>query len=176
MNKKLIFILGGVRSGKSSFAANLANGLSERVLYVATGIPIDEEMKERIEKHRESRPEKWKTVEEEDIVSTILKHQDHETILIDCLNFFISNMITDQEKPENSTDKIINKVKELLNVLTETNSNAIIVGNEVGMGIVPPYPLGRFYRDVAGYANRLAAERADEVYFMMAGIPLKIKG
>jgi adenosylcobinamide kinase/adenosylcobinamide-phosphate guanylyltransferase len=176
MNKKLTFILGGVRSGKSSFAVKLASELSERVLYIATGIPIDEEMKERIEKHRKSRPEKWKTIEEEDIVSAILKHQDHKTILIDCLNFFISNMITDQEKPENSADKIIDKVKELLNVVTKTNSNAIIVGNEVGMGVVPPYPLGRFYRDITGYANQLVAKKADEVYFVMAGIPLKIKG
>ncbi|MBI4743807.1 MAG: bifunctional adenosylcobinamide kinase/adenosylcobinamide-phosphate guanylyltransferase, partial [Actinobacteria bacterium] len=61
-------------------------------------------------------------------------------------------------------------------VLVKTDANVIIVGNEVGMGVVPPYPLGRFYRDIAGYANQLAAEKADEVYFMMAGIPLKIKG
>ena len=173
---KLILILGGVRSGKSSFAVEKAKKLSSGqsgVVYVATASPLDEEMRRRIEKHRKRRPASWKTVEERKDTSKILaKLGKASIVIIDCLTILISNILLSGEREA----KILKKIKEFFTTLKKRNLTALIVSNEVGMGIVPENRLGRSFRDIAGQTNQIVAKLADEVYLLEAGIPVKIKG
>jgi len=173
---KLILILGGARSGKSSFAIQQAKKLSSGcsgVVYVATASPLDEEMKRRIERHKKRRPSSWKTIEERIETSKILaKSSKAGLVIIDCLTMLISNLLLSGEG-EVAT---LRRMKELFKGLRQRNSTALIVSNEVGMGIVPENSLGRNFRDIAGKTNQIAAAMADEVYLMEAGIPVKIKG
>lgn len=184
---KIILITGGARSGKSKFAEELLKN-SNRVVYVATGIAFDDEMKERIAWHKSSRNTAWKTVEAYRDIDSVLTDiiEDKKYILIDCLTLMVSNlMILDKEIDWDTADiKTVNSVEreiqtEVGKVLTfagEFTGETIIVTNEVGMGIVPPAPLGRYYRDIAGRMNQIAAEAADHVYFVVSGIPVRIKG
>lgn len=170
---KLILIIGGVRSGKSDYAQKLASKSKKPVIYVATGEALDEEMKKRIEKHRKKRADNWKTIEEPKNVDKVilnLKEKKH-LILIDCLTLLISNLILANLKEK----EILKKVRNLLKVLKDKQFETVIVSNEVGMGVVPAHKLGRNFRDVAGRINQIIAQRADEVYFMISGIPLRIK-
>ncbi len=173
---KIILILGGARSGKSSFAVARAKELSpgkSGVVYVATAFPIDEEMKRRIRRHRKSRPASWKTIEERADTSKILANLGKASIVIvDCLTILVSNLLLSGEK-EAATLK---KIQEFLRSLKKRDLTALIVSNEVGMGIVPESRLGRSFRDIAGQTNQMVARLADEVYLLEAGIPGKIKG
>ncbi|MFB0528239.1 MAG: bifunctional adenosylcobinamide kinase/adenosylcobinamide-phosphate guanylyltransferase [bacterium] len=175
---KLILILGGARSGKSSFAVAQAKKLSSGqsgvagVAYVATASAVDEEMKRRIERHRKRRPASWKTIEERVDISKILaKLEKVSIVIIDCLTILISNFLLSGEKEA----AILKKIKELSRTLKRRNLTTLIVSNEVGMGIVPENRLGRSFRDIAGQSNQIVAELADEVYLLEAGIPVKIK-
>jgi adenosylcobinamide kinase/adenosylcobinamide-phosphate guanylyltransferase len=173
---KLILILGGARSGKSSFAVARAKKLSSGrcgVVYVATASGLDEEMKRRIERHRKKRPSSWKTIEErKDISKIFAKLGKASVVIIDCLTILISNLLLSGEK-EAAT---LRKIKEFLGSLRKRKLTALIVSNEVGMGIVPENRLGRNFRDIAGQSNQIVAKMADEVYLLEAGIPVKIKG
>lgn len=173
---KLILILGGARSGKSSFAVAQAKKLSSGqsgVVYVATASALDEEMKRRIERHKKRRPASWKTIEERKDISKILaKLGEARIVIIDCLTILISNLLLSGEK-EIATLK---KIKEFFRTLKKRNLTTLIVSNEVGMGIVPENRLGRSFRDIAGQTNQIVAKLADEVYLLEAGIPVKIKG
>ena len=172
---RLILILGGARSGKSSFAVARAKKLSSGqpgVVYVATASCGDEEMKRRIERHRKSRPASWKTVEERVDTSKILAEIGNASIvIIDCLTILISNLLLSEEKEAVT----LKKIKEFFRSLKRRNLTALIVSNEVGMGIVPENRLGRNFRDIAGQANQIVAKMAEEVYLLEAGIPIKIK-
>lgn len=180
---KLYFITGGARSGKSRFAEELASSLEEQVLYIATCEARDDEMLRRIELHKKRRSLLWKTIEEPFNVDKILSQYGNEfkVILIDCLTLFVTNHLfagqNDQELKFTieKEDEILNKVRKLANISLEVNANVIIVSNEVGMGLVPVNSLGRFYRDLLGRVNQVIANKADEVYFMVSGLPLKIK-
>ena len=173
---KLILILGGARSGKSSFAVAQAKKLSSRqsgVVYVATASALDEEMKRRIERHKKRRPSSWKTIEERKDISKILaKLGKASIVIIDCLTILISNLLLSGER-EIATLK---KIKQFFRTLKRRNLTTLIVSNEVGMGIVPENRLGRTFRDIAGQTNQIVAKLADEVYLLEAGIPVKIKG
>ncbi|MFQ5868056.1 MAG: bifunctional adenosylcobinamide kinase/adenosylcobinamide-phosphate guanylyltransferase [bacterium] len=173
---KLILILGGARSGKSSFAVEQAKKLSSGhsgVVYVATASALDEEMKRRIEKHRKRRPASWKTIEEKRDLSKILpKLAKVNVVIIDCLTLLISNLLLSGEKEVG----ILKRMKGFSRTLKRRNFTTLIVSNEVGMGIVPENRLGRSFRDIAGQTNQIVAELADEVYLLEAGIPIKIKG
>lgn len=183
---KIIFITGGARSGKSRFAEGLLKG-RDAVLYVATGIGFDAEMKDRISRHRSQRNPAWKTVECYRNIAGALKDNcgDRKYILLDCVTIMISNILVldaglDWDKAGMAeVDKVEEKVrKEMRDIIVmahDFNGETIIVSNELGMGIVPPTPLGRHYRDIAGKVNQLLAAEADEVYFMVSGIPVKIK-
>ena len=179
MAKKFILILGGARSGKSTFAQSLAKRLGEKVLFVATGEPLDEEMVARIEKHKRARPENWCTLEIDVKVAQSLEGWigDADVVLLDCLTLLVSNVLTKAQEADfaEAEKQVMAEMEELISVANKYESNFIVVSNEVGLGLVPENKLGRIYRDLLGKANQLLAEHASEVYFMAAGIPIKIK-
>lgn len=180
VNKKCIFVLGAARSGKSRFAQELASQLGERVLFVATAAPGDEEMRQRIEAHRGSRPSSWTTMEIHEDVGEILRRKSGyaQVVLVDCLSLLIANLLPQSEEDYDPTTieaRARAEVARLVAAMDELPASFIVVSNEVGMGLVPPYPLGRLYRDVLGRANQSLAQRADDVYLMVAGIPLRVK-
>jgi adenosylcobinamide kinase/adenosylcobinamide-phosphate guanylyltransferase len=178
---KLILILGGARSGKSTFAQGLAGELGgERVLYVATAEAEDEEMRRRIERHRRERPAGWGTLEARRNVGQAIQegYGDAKAVLVDCLTVLVSNRLLafeDAFAPEVEA-AVMTEVEELAACAQIVPGSFIVVSNEVGMGVVPPYPLGRAYRDLLGKANQVLARRADEVYLLVAGLPLTLKG
>lgn len=161
----ITLILGGARSGKSSFAQKLAEG--RKVLFVATAEALDDEMKARIEEHRRSRPSTWRTLEATARLGKKIAENagDAEVIIIDCITMLVSNALRDAEK----------EVDELIDCMNKVNADFIVISNEVGLGIVPENKLSREYRDTLGLVNQRLTECADEVFFMIAGIPVKIK-
>lgn len=184
--KQLVLILGGVRSGKSSFAEKLAAQLGERVLFVATAQPLDVEMRKRIEKHRLKRSGSWRTLEAPLQVGAALKAHlgDADVVLLDCLTVLVSNLMMgtslhesqpDGVSPEDLGRRVNEELEGLLSALEVTETSLVVVSNEVGMGLVPPYLSGRIYRDILGQANQILAQRADQVYWLFAGIPVELK-
>lgn len=198
MAKKFILILGGARSGKSTFAQSLAKRLRESVLFVATGEPLDEEMASRIEEHKKMRPKNWRTLEIATNVGQKLQDQikDADVVLLDCITLLVSNILTKEDKkpfssPSKGEDEgegenteaipeaekqVMAEMEDLIDCIDKHECNFIVVSNEVGLGLVPDNKLGRVYRDLLGKANQLLAQHATEIYFMVSGIPVKIKG
>jgi adenosylcobinamide kinase/adenosylcobinamide-phosphate guanylyltransferase len=174
MDKKLIFITGGCRSGKSQFALDYANRHFRKKLYLATCEALDEEMVKRIEDHKKRRGLDWQTVEEPiKIAEAIRQHEnDMEVILLDCITLWLSNLLIRQK----SDYAIMEEVSRLIDTVKQGQPSLIFVSNEVGMGIVPVDPLGRRFRDLAGMANQKMAEGAQTVVFMVSGIPIFLKG
>lgn len=180
MDKKLIFVSGGARSGKSSFVENWAIENGKNVLFIATAERSDEEMNERIEKHIKSRPDSWDTIEAPLNISKYLseEHKIFDTIIVDCVNLLASNALLKLPKDssqEDSDKAILFQIDDLLDIYAKSSANWLIVTNEVGLGLVPPYKLGRLFRDSLGRANQKLAQIADEVIFMVSGIPLYVK-
>src|SRR3989338_3073606 len=171
---KLTFILGGARSGKSSFAVELAKEYKS-VTYVATAQVLDDEMRERVEMHKKLRPASWKVVESHVNVANTVERLKADLILIDCLTLYVSNLLLDANKEDTKEEYITNEIKRLCDASENVSADVIMVSNEVGLGIVPADPLGRKFRDIAGRVNQIVASRADEVYFVTAGIPQKLK-
>ncbi len=186
MKREIILILGGARSGKSRFAQQLATELGERVLFVATAGPLDEEMRQRIGHHRKARPSQWRTLEVSNgIAQAIREHRgDAEVVILDCLSLLIANLMSPTHDPAelervdyDTVEQEMNAELERVIALAEDLPiRLIIVSNEVGMGLVPVYPVGRTYRDLLGRANQFIAQRADRVYLVVTGIALKLKG
>jgi adenosylcobinamide kinase/adenosylcobinamide-phosphate guanylyltransferase len=173
------FILGGARSGKSRFAQELASKFGEKVLFVATGEPLDEEMYTRIEMHKRSRSPTWKTLEAPTNVAKAIrsKIEDAEVVILDCLTLLTSNLMGTEDTDAETLEKMVAaELEELVAFMRTTKAYFIIVSNEVGLGVVPAYPAGRVYRDALGKANQMLARNADEFYFMVAGIPIPLKG
>ncbi|MDI6703666.1 MAG: bifunctional adenosylcobinamide kinase/adenosylcobinamide-phosphate guanylyltransferase [bacterium] len=170
---RLIFITGGARSGKSAYAVELAKGISQEVTFIATCIPKDQEMKERIELHRKERPSNWKTIEEgKDVASILLETEPLcKVVIIDCLTFLISNLLL-MNKDE---DYIKDGILRIVDVISHAKYTTIVVSNEVGFGIVPKNRLGRRFRDIVGIANQIIARSSHQVYLMISGIPIKLK-
>ncbi|MEM7114769.1 MAG: bifunctional adenosylcobinamide kinase/adenosylcobinamide-phosphate guanylyltransferase [Chloroflexota bacterium] len=179
MGKRLTLILGGARSGKSSYAEKLAAEAGGSVLYVATAEAGDEEMEQRIVAHQAQRPSSWTTLEAtEQVGHAITKQPPHEVILLDCLNMLVSNVLLANEKEgaERIQTAVQAELDSLLTSYQQQNGHWIIVSNEVGLGLVPVYSLGRLFRDELGRANQHLAAAADEVLFMVAGLPMIVKG
>ena len=181
------FITGGARSGKSRFAEGFLK-YEEKVIYIATGIAFDDEMRDRIAKHKESRNKNWITIEAYKGFKNILQDKlaERDFILLDCVTLMVSNLMLlekniDWEKSSpdevNLIEKSIqNEIYEFMDIAKDFSGETVIVSNELGMGIVPPTPVGRYYRDIAGRINQIIADISDEVYFIVSGIPVKIKG
>ena len=178
MAKKSIFILGGARSGKSHFAQQLAGKLGDKVLFVATGEALDEEMQARIAEHKKARPKSWRTLEISTGIGKEIEKQigDAEVVIIDCLTLLVSNLLHDEPAYPEAEKRVTTEIDELLACMDKLDASFIIVSNEVGMGLVPETRLGRIYRDLLGKANRLIAQHTKEIYFMVAGMPIEVKG
>ena len=176
MEKQLILILGGARSGKSACAEDLARQ-GERTLFVATAEALDDDMKRRIEKHRARRPAAWDTLEEPlDPVAAIPSAlAGHDTLLIDCLTLWVSNLLLQLGDDADAETEILSRAGALLDLYDRTEARWILVSNEVGLGVAPATELGRNYRDVLGRVNQLFASRADKVYLMVAGLPVDLR-
>lgn len=167
---KLTLVLGGARSGKSSFALRLGQGKKKKA-FIATLNPLDGEMRSRVTKHKKERDKSWKTFEEEiKIPALIIELKPaYELILLDCLTLWLSNLMQRGLDVQKESEK-------LLGALKKNGAEVVIVSNEVGMGIVPESALGRAFRDNAGRLNQAIAQASDTVWLVSAGIPLKIKG
>ncbi len=176
MARRLIFILGGARSGKSAFAERLAQP-GAKVLFVATAQALDEDMERRIEVHRRSRPPEWRTLEEPFELALAIPPalEGHDICLLDCLTLWVSNLLLRMEDSPTAEEEILSEADRLLEVYSRTSATWIVVSNEVGLGVVPPYPLGTKFRDILGRVNQTFASCADEVYLMIAGMGLEIK-
>lgn len=182
---RICLVTGGARSGKSRFAEEYLHTQFKDVLYIATAIPFDNEMKERIKKHKEQRPSHWPTYEGHRDLWKIVKNTDTSAILLDCVTIMITNLMFDHMGDKDITEcdgqliekKISEEVQKLIEAVKEEYTGTIImVTNEVGSGLVPEHALSRYYRDLAGRINQLIARQADEVYLAVSGIPVKIKG
>jgi adenosylcobinamide kinase/adenosylcobinamide-phosphate guanylyltransferase len=182
MSKRLTLILGGARSGKSSHAEQLAMQRGKRVAYVATAQARDEEMVQRIANHQAQRPLDWQTLEAPTQVGNVIaqaeRTRDWDIVLVDCLTLLASNVILTLPEPVEVTAAeaaLRVEIDALLAAYQASQASWVIVSNEVGLGIVPAYPLGRVYRDALGRANQQLAAVADEVLFMVAGLPMRVK-
>lgn len=176
-----ILILGGARSGKSRFAQQLARQVAgDDVLFIATAEAGDDEMRERIAMHQRSRPESWSLLEAPTAVGEALNNANRAfgAVIVDCLTLLISNVMlaADDSVPAREVERQVDREVEcLLAACVRAAGVVIIVSGEVGMGLVPDNPLGRFFRDLHGRANQRIAVECDAVYQMIAGIPLDVK-
>jgi adenosylcobinamide kinase/adenosylcobinamide-phosphate guanylyltransferase len=170
MSKKIVFITGGVRSGKSSFVLKEASKIPSKKVYIATAEALDEEMRERIEDHKRKRGRDWDTYEEPIKIADVIKNikDQYSVIVIDCLTLWLSNLFLNNKNVEK-------EIEYFCCSLSTVHCPLFIVSNEVGMGIVPENKMARNFRDMAGILNQKVAKISDEVYVVVAGIPLKIK-
>jgi len=164
-------VLGGARSGKSAFAERLASECGGPVLYVATATADDDEMAARIALHRAQRASTWRTLESPTNIGVRVRSElgDATTVLVEDLTLLLANLMA-----EDDTSAETRAIAEV-NALLTLAAHVVVVSNEVGMGIVPPYPLGRVFRDALGRLNQLAATASTEVYLLVAGLPLQLK-
>ncbi len=179
----LILILGGARSGKSACAEQLAGERGGAVLFVATATAGDEEMAQRIAAHRAARPTAWRTLEAPQGVAEAVAAEGGvvadgaATIVVDWLTLLVSNLLLLHEAAGEGVvaREVDAEIDALLGAVEASAATWIVVSNEVGMGLVPPYPLGRWYRDLLGRVNARVAAKADRAYLLVAGLPLDLK-
>lgn len=183
---KIVFVTGGARSGKSTFAEKYCIENSKNLGYIATAEALDNEMKDRIKKHQFQRGSLWTTYERpldiELVISNVMN--SHEYVLLDCITMYISNMMfrnelnfdtISEEKANEIEAEICLSIIRILEGVKVSSGNLVIVSNEIGLGIVPDNKLSRIYRDYVGRANQICAKHADEVYLVLSAIPVKIK-
>ena len=165
-------VLGGAASGKSRFAQQLAERQPGSLLYVATALAGDDEMAERIARHRQARGERWRTLEAPlDLTVVVPAATGHSAVLVECVTLWLTNLLLAGESPA----AVWPAVEVFLKVLAGLPAPLILVSNEVGQGIVPEHALARTFRDLAGQVNQRLAARADSVWLVTAGLPLQLK-
>jgi adenosylcobinamide kinase / adenosylcobinamide-phosphate guanylyltransferase len=168
----LTFLLGGARSGKSALAVRTASSWSGPVVFVATGAAVDEEMAERIRRHRAERPSAWTTVEEPVELRDALRGVPTDTcLLVDCLSLWVANLLEAAWRD----DAVEEEATALALTLASREALTLVVSNEVGLGVVPETPLGRRYRDVLGRVNAIFAEVASEPLLVVAGRVVRLE-
>jgi adenosylcobinamide kinase/adenosylcobinamide-phosphate guanylyltransferase len=167
-----VLVLGGARSGKTGFAERLAMRAGEKPLYLATAEALDAEMRERVKLHQQQRHKRFATLEESLALATALKAaaRTHDVILVDCLTLWITNLLGAGHNVAVAVDELIATLPGI------TTAQVILVSNEVGLGIVPDNAMARMFRDLAGAAHQRLAEICDEVHFVVAGLPMTLKG
>lgn len=180
-------VVGGARSGKSTFAENKAKEYGGNITYLATSVITDESMADRVKKHRAQRPQEWKTIERYKNFSELqidIDFVNSDTVMIDCITTLITNFMIDSgidfdnckvEEVNILESKIKEEVLNLISLCRNLNKKLIIVSNEVGLGVVPAYYMGNFFRDISGRINSSIAIEADNVYFTVSGLPMKLK-
>ncbi len=183
----ITLVIGGARSGKSRYALQKASMHPGHKAYIATAQALDDEMTERIEKHRKERSDKWMTYEEPIRIASLMKgfSNKYDVILVDCLTLWLSNLLNRPQNTEDTKQIVEIDIQNFLDTVKLFKGNdrlldsefrhLFIVSNEVGLGIVPDNELSRIFRDLSGYLNQRVAEVANEVYLMTAGLPLRIK-
>ena len=171
-NKEIVLVLGGARSGKSSWALEYTENHYNSYMFLATAQVMDDEMADRVRLHKEVRGPKWRLREEPLEIAQILETDVPGTkaVLIDCMTIWLSNVLLQQGE-----EKVPVYRDRLIKALGQTKASVIIVSNEVGTGIVPEHPLGRQYRDMAGFLNQKLAAAADKVAMIVAGLPIFLK-
>lgn len=176
---KIILILGGARSGKSSYALEKAEKLGGKKLFIATATETDAEMKIRIQNHRKARSRDWDTDEVPISISETLKKKAefYNVILIDCLTLWLFNVMESNKKAVETINTLVADLQDIRHFpyCSVELSAILIVSNEIGLGIVPENKLARTFRDEAGRLNQKIAGVSDEVYFMVSGMPLELK-
>ncbi|KTB48601.1 bifunctional adenosylcobinamide kinase/adenosylcobinamide-phosphate guanylyltransferase [Dehalogenimonas alkenigignens] len=184
MKKRSVLLIGGARSGKSSFAEEMARQVGGEVLFVATAEARDEEMRRRIEVHQKSRPAHWYTLEAPCRVGSCISQDGHNlsVVVLDCITLLVNNILcqhmavhgedVDEKAVEND---VKTEISAIIDCIHQSSATYILVTNEVGEGIIPLGASTRIYRDVLGRANQMLARAVDEVYLMVAGIPLRVK-
>lgn len=184
---KITLVTGGARSGKSSFAENICEVKSKKISYIATAIPFDDGMKDRIKKHKQQRSKNWNTFE---IKMDIYKELDKiinvsDVVLLDCITVLVNNIIFYEnldfesityEEIDILESKVKNEFENMIKIIKKSEIDFVFVTNEIGLGIVPENKLSRIYRDIVGRINQYIAKNSDEVYFVISGISNKIKG
>ena len=178
---KITLILGGARSGKSSYALKLAEESRKSVTFIATAQAFDDEMSVRIQTHKSERPAHWETLEVPQGIASHTKQIQSKVVILDCITLLVSNLMMQFVKEDRVEEAPYMKAVQaemdgLLSAIHASNQQWIIVSNEVGLGLVPPYQMGRVYRDAIGGANQRLAREANTVLFMVAGIPMVVKG
>lgn len=175
----ITLVLGGVRSGKSRFAQDLAERIGgDEVLFVATAETRDDEMLQRVEHHRRSRPNKWQTLEQPFGTGMAVAQQNAlpQVVLIDCLTLLVSNVLCCEDSQSKGIDDLLKIIETEMDALIEVVSHRavhlIIVSGEVGLGVVPEHKMGRVFRDLLGWANQRVARCATTTYWMVAGLPI----
>ena len=168
--KKMIFITGGARSGKSRYAQQLALEQSANPVYVATARLWDDEFRQRVDRHRQERDERWTSLEEEKQLSRL--PLEGRTAVIDCVTLWITNFFSDLRY---DIDAALASCKAEIDALLEQKAFLIIISNEIGMGLHADTESGRKFTDLQGWVNQYIAARADEVVLMVSGIPLLVK-
>ncbi|WP_379969817.1 bifunctional adenosylcobinamide kinase/adenosylcobinamide-phosphate guanylyltransferase [Ectobacillus sp. sgz5001026] len=172
----ITYITGGVRSGKSDFAEKLASSQPGSVLYVAFGVVTDEEMKNRIQKHKDRRPDHWDVLEKpEELVGYQSVYQNYDSILVDCIGTWVANRCMNISENKEEKVEIIQEATEWLEEIRNLNQHLIIVSDEVGLGGIALSPLGRLFQDVLGKINQIVAEAADEAFAVFSGLPVRLK-
>jgi len=182
---RAILVTGGARSGKSRYAEELVKSAGGPVLYIATAQAFDEEMKLRIRKHRESRPQDWTTAEAYRGLGGIISGSAARVVLVDCVTIMVTNLLLElpaiqandfsTASIEAAEAAILAEVREMLAGIRRGSADVFLVTNELGSGIVPEQPLSRIFRDIAGRVNQAIAAEADQVYLVVSGLPLQLK-
>ncbi len=175
----MILITGGCRSGKSAFAIQKAGELAERVCYVATCVPGDEEMKARVAEHRARRPDSWRTIEEPLHLTRAIGELEGgrwPVVVVDCLTLWLFNLMSEEDWAREAESRAAEEAEKLADACRRFEGTVILVTNEVGMGIVPGEEVSRAFRDALGRGSQILAASADAVYLIVAGQPLQLKG
>lgn len=182
--KKIILLLGGARSGKSHYAQEYARKNAAQVLFVATATAGDEDMRLRIERHKQDRPAGWRMLEAATNVGIQIEANagDAQLVVIDCITMLINNIFCRFDENQFGTiseavleKDVVAEIKQLQNSMEKVNASFLIISNEVGLGLVPENRMGRLYRDFLGRVNQMLAQQSDEVYLIAAGIAVRIK-
>ena len=178
---QITLILGGARSGKSSHALWLAEESRKPVTFIATAQAYDEEMSARIQKHKSERPANWETLELPLHITPMVSQIKSDVVILDCVTLWVTNLLMQYVK-----DDLVDEIpfmqaaqaetEALLAAIQKSKQEWLIISNEVGLGLVPPYQMGRVYRDALGWVNQRLAQEADTVILMVAGIPMMVKG
>ena len=164
-------ILGGARSGKSRYALELGESLGVDRVFVATGVGFDVGMRERIDRHRADRDVSWRTVEEAVEVWDVIRSECRagRVVVLDCLTLWLNNLMLEERDVELDIERLVESLESVYGAL-------ILVSNEIGLGLVPDTELGREFRDLHGRMNQRVAAVCDRVVFMVAGLPVVVKG
>lgn len=185
---RIIYFTGGARSGKSAHSEQyIADRSYGHKIYVATAIPFDEEMKERVRQHIIRRGNDWQTIEGYENLNALVKpylKEERGVILLDCITNMVSNLLLQkeedwdtisQEKIQSLEKWILREVEDFISEIGKTSYDLVVVSNELGMGLVPPYPLGRYFRDICGRVNQMVSNLSQEAYFIVSGTKLRLK-